>query len=46
MFAAGKLNAMGFVGLAYIAASFGLLWLTRSIPDAPGSMRSPGADTA
>ena len=28
MFAAGKLNAMGFVGLAYIAASFGLLWLT------------------
>jgi DHA1 family inner membrane transport protein len=46
MFAAGKLNAMGFVGLAHIAASFGLLWLTRSAPDGPGSIRSPGADAA
>jgi len=46
LFAAGNLRAMGFVGLAHIALSFGFLWLTRSIPEAPGGMRSPGADAA
>lgn len=46
LFAAGRLNAMGFVALAHIAVSFGFLWLTRSMPvvPGPGSMRSPGAD--
>lgn len=48
LFTADRLNAMGFVALAHITASFGFLWLTRSIPDAPGpgSMRSPSADVA
>jgi hypothetical protein len=48
LFAAGRLSAMGFVALAHIAMSFGLLWLTRSTPDAPGSasMRLSGADAA
>lgn len=43
---AGRLNTMGFVALALIAVSFGVLWLTRSIPDAPASIESPGADAA
>ena len=42
----GQSARMGFVGLAHIALSFGFLWLTRSTPDAPGGMRSPGADAA
>jgi predicted MFS family arabinose efflux permease len=48
LFAGGNLRAMGFVALAHIAAAFGFLWLTRSIPDAPGpgTVRSPGAGAA
>jgi predicted MFS family arabinose efflux permease len=47
LLAAGGLNAMGFVALALIAMAFGFLWLTRSIPDAPGpgSLGSPGEET-
>jgi hypothetical protein len=33
LFARGELNAMGFVALAFVAASFGVLWLTRSTPE-------------
>jgi len=32
MFARGNLHAMGFAGLAPVALSFGLLWLTRVAP--------------
>jgi DHA1 family inner membrane transport protein len=48
MFARGSLHAMGFVGLAPVALSFGILWLTRSASDlrGPGSMRRLGADAA
>jgi predicted MFS family arabinose efflux permease len=48
MFAQGDLHAMGFVGLAPVALSFGILWLTRSASDlrGPGSMRRLGADAA
>jgi predicted MFS family arabinose efflux permease len=46
LFAGGNQRAMGFVAFANIAVSFGFLWLTRSIPDAPGAMRPSGADTA
>jgi DHA1 family inner membrane transport protein len=34
MFARGNLHAMGFVGLAPVALSFGILWLTRAAPKA------------
>jgi MFS transporter, DHA1 family, inner membrane transport protein len=40
LFAGGNLRAMGFVALAPVTVSFGFLWLTRSMPDAPG----PGSD--
>jgi MFS transporter, DHA1 family, inner membrane transport protein len=33
LFSRGKLNAMGFVALALVAASFGVLWLTRFAPE-------------
>jgi MFS transporter, DHA1 family, inner membrane transport protein len=33
LFARGELNSMGFVALAFVAASFGVLWLTRSAPE-------------
>jgi predicted MFS family arabinose efflux permease len=48
MFAREDLHAMGFVGLAPVALSFGILWLTRSASDlrGPGSMRRLGADAA
>jgi predicted MFS family arabinose efflux permease len=48
MFARGNLHAMGFVGLAPVALSFGILWLTRSASDlqGPGSLRRLGADAA
>jgi hypothetical protein len=32
MFARGNLHAIGFVGLAPVALSFGILWLTRAAP--------------
>jgi predicted MFS family arabinose efflux permease len=35
MFVRGDLHAMGFVGLAPVALSFGVLWLTRTAPKAP-----------
>lgn len=35
MFVRGDLHAMGFVGLAPVALSFGVLWLTRAAPKAP-----------
>jgi DHA1 family inner membrane transport protein len=46
MFVRGDLHAIGFVGLAPVALSFGILWLTRSASDlrGPGSMRRLGAD--
>jgi predicted MFS family arabinose efflux permease len=34
MLAQGDLHAMGFVGLAPVALSFGILWLTRAAPQA------------
>jgi predicted MFS family arabinose efflux permease len=34
MFVRGDLHAMGFVGLAPVALSFGVLWLTRAAPKA------------
>ena len=34
MFAREALHAMGFVGLAPFALSFGILWLTRAAPEA------------
>jgi len=33
LFARGNLHAMGFVGLAPVALSFGILWLTRAAPE-------------
>jgi MFS transporter, DHA1 family, inner membrane transport protein len=33
LFTQGELNAMGFVALAFIMASFGVLWLTRFAPE-------------
>jgi predicted MFS family arabinose efflux permease len=33
LFARGELNAMSFVALALVAASFGILWLTRFAPE-------------
>jgi DHA1 family inner membrane transport protein len=33
LFSRGKLNAMSFVALALVAASFGVLWLTRFAPE-------------
>jgi MFS family permease len=33
LFARGELNTMGFAALAFIAAAFGVLWLTRSAPE-------------
>jgi predicted MFS family arabinose efflux permease len=33
LFARGNLHAMGFVGLAPVALSFGILWLTRGAPE-------------
>lgn len=33
MFVRGDLHAMGFVGLAPVALSFGILWLTRAKPE-------------
>ena len=33
MFARGDLHATGFVGLAPVALSFGILWLTRAAPN-------------
>jgi DHA1 family inner membrane transport protein len=35
MFVRAELHAMGFVGLAPVALSFGILWLTRTPPKAP-----------
>jgi predicted MFS family arabinose efflux permease len=48
LFAREDLHAMGFVGLAPVALSFGILWLTRSASDVSGSgaMRRPDADAA
>jgi predicted MFS family arabinose efflux permease len=37
LFARGELNSMGFVALAFIAASFGVLWLTRLTPEQFGT---------
>jgi predicted MFS family arabinose efflux permease len=33
LFARGELKSMGFVALVFVAASFGVLWLTRSTPE-------------
>jgi DHA1 family inner membrane transport protein len=33
LFAQGKLHTMGFVALAFVAASFSVLWLTRFAPE-------------
>ena len=33
LFARGNLHAMGFVGLAPVVLSFGILWLTRAAPE-------------
>jgi hypothetical protein len=33
LFARGYLNAMGYVALAFIIVSFGILWLTRMAPE-------------
>jgi hypothetical protein len=34
MFARETLHAMGFVGLAPVTLSFGVLWMTRAAPEA------------
>jgi predicted MFS family arabinose efflux permease len=41
LFSRGKLNAMGFVALALVAASFGVLWLTRFAPERFGIRFDP-----
>lgn len=46
LFAAGDLQAMGFVALVPVALSFGLLWWTRSAADVPVSMGRPGTGMA